>query len=188
VLAGRLQRAVLPAVLALAVCAGGWRAQAAQAAAGGTIAVLDVQEVLREAKAAKALRARIEKEQADYQGELAKQENGLRSASDELMRQRDQLAAEEFLRRRQEIDRQVAELRRQAQGRKRQLEADYNGGMDRVRQAMLQVVATIAQAEGATLVLNKSSVVLGTGALDVTAETLAKLDAALPSADAATPQ
>ncbi|MBX6321217.1 MAG: OmpH family outer membrane protein [Rhodospirillaceae bacterium] len=179
----RLPQAVLPAALALAVCAGPCSAPAAEPLTPAYVAVLDLQEVLRQCDAAKALRARIEKEQAEYQTELAKQENALRNASDELMVQRDQLQPEEFQSRRQKIDQQLAELRRQAQARKRQLETTYNDGMDKVRQAVLEVVTAIAEERGANLVLDKASVVIGAGKFDVTAEVLARLNAALPSVE-----
>jgi Skp family chaperone for outer membrane proteins len=186
-MAGRLPWALMPAMLALALCFAPRVEAADEQPTAAFVAVLDVQQVLRDSMAAKALRAEIEKRQGEYQSELARQENALRSASEKLMAERDDIAPEEFVRRRQEIDQQVAELRRQSQARKRQLETTYNDGVDEVRRVMLEVVGQIAQVRGATLVLNKSSVVLGASEFDITAEVIVKLDAALPSVTAAKP-
>lgn len=146
-------------------------------------AFVDVQLVLRETEAAKALRSKIEAEQFSYQSELAKRENALRSASEELATERDDLSEAEYIRRRQEIDQEVAELRRESQARKRQLEQAYNAGMDKLRTTMLRVVADIAKERNFALVLNKAAVVLGAADLDLTEEVINRINALLPTVD-----
>jgi Skp family chaperone for outer membrane proteins len=184
-MAGRLRRAIILAVSIVALNA------ASAAAADLTpayVAFVDVQSVLRDTQAARALRSRIEAEQFTYQSELAKEENTLRAASEQLAAERESLPEADYLTRRQDIERRVEELRRQSQLRKRELELAYNEGMDRLRAAMAQVVAEIAGERGFTVVLNKANVVLGASELDITQEAIERIDATLPTLDAEAPQ
>jgi Skp family chaperone for outer membrane proteins len=184
-MAGRLRRAIILAVSVVALNAA---SAAAAEVAPAYIAFVDVQSVLRDTRAARTLRGQIEAQQFSYQSELAKQENALRAASEQLAAERDDLPEADYLRRRQDIERQVEELRRQSQLRKRELELAYNEGMDRLRAAMAQVVAEIAAERGFTLILNKAGVVLGAGELDITQEAIDRIDATLPTLDAGAPQ
>jgi Skp family chaperone for outer membrane proteins len=152
------------------------------------LAFVDVPLVLRETQAAKALRSQIEAEQFSYQSELARRENALRAASEALSTERDELDEADYVRRRQEIDQQVAELRRESQLRKRQLEQAYNAGMDRLRAEMVEAVAEIAGERGFSIVLNKATVVLGATELDLTEAVIERIDAELPTVDAGAPQ
>lgn len=185
---GRLRRAIILAVSVVALNAADRGAARAAEPSPAYVAFVDVQSVLREAQAARALRGRIEADQFSYQSELAKQENALRAASEQLAAERDDVPETEYVQRRQEIERQVEELRRQSQLRKRELELAYNDGMDRLRAAMVQVVAEIASERGFTLVLNKANVVLGASELDITQEAIDRVNAVLPTLDAGTPQ
>jgi Skp family chaperone for outer membrane proteins len=185
---GRLWRAIMLAASIATVTAAEPRLIRAADAPPIHIAFIDVQLILRETDAAKALRSRIEAEQFSYQSELAKRENALRAASEQLSTERDGLPEADYVRRRQEIDEQVAELRRESQQRKRELEQDYNAGMDRLRATMVQVVADIAGERDVSLILNKAAVVLGATELDLTNEVVDRINAVLPTVDADAPQ
>lgn len=147
------------------------------------VAVLDIQQVMRDAKAAKAMQAMVEQQRTAFQAELAQQESALRQADQQLAEQRPSLSPDDFRKRRQEIDQQAAALRRNAQARKAQLENLVNSGMNEIRNALIRVVAEIAQERGITLVLSKSQVVLSANAYDITADALSQLDAELPTLD-----
>jgi outer membrane protein len=187
-MAGRL----LQAIILLASIATWTAAQpgAGRAADAGAvhIAYVDVQLVLRDTQAARGLRSAIEAEQFSYQSDLAKREDALREASEQLSIDRDDVSEEEYIRRRQEIDQQVAELRRESQARKRQLEQAYNAGMDKLRAAMAQAVSDLAAERGYSLVLNKAAVVLGATELDLTEEVVDRMNAVLPSIDDGVPR
>lgn len=152
------------------------------------VAVLDVQQVLRESSAAKAIQAELDRQRETYQAELAQQENELRVADQQLAADRPSLSQEAFMERREAIEDQVARLRRNIETRKDQLEAMFGRGMTQVRQALLEVAAEVARERGATLVLSKSQVVLASNAFDITDEVMQKLNAKLPEVSLAAPE
>ncbi|MDH3917889.1 MAG: OmpH family outer membrane protein, partial [Rhodospirillales bacterium] len=74
------------------------------------IAVIDTQGIYRESEAVMGLQKRIDAQRSTYQEELRKKEESLRTADQELARQRTILSAEAFAQKRRELEEQVATL------------------------------------------------------------------------------
>ena len=150
--------------------------------------VIDVNYILANAKAAKSVKAALEKQAAAYQAELAQQENAIRTADQQLQQQRNTLSQKDFETKKTALGQQVEALRQKAATRSKQLQQMENGAMTQVEQALLQSAAEIAKARGLTMVLNKAMVVLNVASYDITKEALAKLDARLTSVKLPAPQ
>src|SRR5690606_16965345 len=130
----RLSAAFAIALTALALAAPTVRPAAAQGAGEVplVVAVLDIQKVMRESTAAKAIQAELEEQRETYQAELAQQERKLRAADQDLAADRPTLSQEAFAERREDLEEQATQLRRDVQTRKEQLEAMYNEGMTQI--------------------------------------------------------
>jgi Skp family chaperone for outer membrane proteins len=150
--------------------------------------VMDVQFVLSNAKAAKGVRAALEKQAAAFQAELAQQENTIRAADQQLQQQRTTLAPQDYEAKRMDLGHKVEALRQKAASRNKQLQQMENGAMTQVEQALLQTTADIAKARGLTMVLNKAMVVLNVTSYDITKEALQRLDARISSVKLPPPQ
>ena len=150
--------------------------------------VIDIQFILSNAKAAKGVKAALEKQAAAFQAELAQQENAIRAADQQLQQQRATLAQKDFDAKKAALGQQVEALRQKAATRNKQLQQMENGAMTQVEQALLQTCADIAKAKGLTMVLNKAMVVLNVASYDITKEALQKLDAKLASVKLPPPQ
>jgi Skp family chaperone for outer membrane proteins len=150
--------------------------------------VIDIQYILTNAKAAKGVKAALEKQAAAYQAELAQQENAIRSADQQLQQQRATLSQQDFDAKKAALGQQVEALRQKAAARNKQLQQMENGAMTQVEQALLQTTADIAKARGLTMVLNKAMVVLNVASYDITKEALQKLDAKIASVKLPAPQ
>jgi Skp family chaperone for outer membrane proteins len=150
--------------------------------------VIDIQYILSNAKAAKGVKAALEKQTAAYQAELAQQENSIRAADQQLQQQRSTLSQKDFDAKKAALGQQVEALRQRAATRNKQLQQMENGAMTQVEQALLQTCADIAKAKGLTMVLNKAMVVLNVASYDITKEALQKLDAKLGSVKLPPPQ
>lgn len=145
------------------------------------VAVLDVNFILRESSAAKAVRDQVDKQRDAYQADLVQQENALRETDKQLAQQRATLSQEEFAKRRNELNQKIDLLRQESDKRKQQLEKAFNTGMQQVTKALEGVLADIAKQRGLTLVLNKAMVPLSANNLDITQEALKALNAKLPT-------
>jgi outer membrane protein len=188
-----LNRKLAASMMAAAILSMASTTTFAQSATPATAApvvmgVLDVQLVLNNSKAAKGVRAALEKQAASYQAELAQQENAIRAADQQLQQQRAVLSPQDYEAKRGELGQKVEALRQKAAGRNKELQQMENGAMTQIMQALLQTTADIAKGRGLTMVLNKSMVVLNVTSYDITQEALQKLDARVSSVKLPPPQ
>ncbi|MBM3572052.1 MAG: OmpH family outer membrane protein, partial [Alphaproteobacteria bacterium] len=146
-----------------------------------TIAVLDFQNILRQAVASKKVTDQLEKQRAAFQDEIQKLENQMRAQEEELKQQRAVLAPEAFNQRVREWQERAAGVQQQVQTRKRQLDQAFNDAILRVREVLLQITQELAAEAGANLVLPKHEIVFVDVKLDLSKEALARLDKKLPS-------
>lgn len=145
------------------------------------ITVVDVQGVMRASQAARAIHDLIETRRTAYHEAATADERRLRQVEQDLAQQRAALTPEAYQQRIREFQAQVVEVQRQVQLRKRALDEAFTAAMGDVRQALVSVVAEIAEERRIKLVLFKSQIVIAEKALDISDETLKRLDERLPS-------
>jgi Skp family chaperone for outer membrane proteins len=160
----------------------------AQELAPPVLAIIDVQKVLRESTAVKALAKNIEEQKEQHQGELREQEQALREADQELVRQRSILSPEAYANKRGELEQRVGNLQREARNRKRGLDKIFTQGMGIVRAEIGKVAKEIAEELGIDLILSKATVVLVRPKFEMTQEVVRRLNARLPDLPAVQPE
>ena len=162
----------------LALPAPAAHAQAEQAPA---IAIIDMQRILRESVAGQAVQREIDQRRNQFQAELQQKEEALRNASQELARQRAVLSSDAYARRRQELEREAADVRREMQRQRRGLDEVFGQGMTQVRLELVEIVKEIASERAVDLVLAKTNVVLVRPDIEITDEAIARLNERLKS-------
>ena len=131
--------------LALLLLAGMTVGPAPTAAQESTvIAILDMERILRDSKAATTLRLEVERQRQAHQATLRDQENALRTADQELAQQRAVLSAEAFTAKRKELQDQAVGLQQEFIARQKEMEALFGRGIGQVRNALAQVAKEIA--------------------------------------------
>ena len=140
------------------------------------VAVVDIDRIRETSNAAKSVRDQLEKHRNAFQDEISKQENELRNAEQDLNKQRSVLSPEAFNQLRQQFEQRVAEVQRQVQSRRRQLESAMATSMTEVNRAVVDSVQEVATAHGANIVLPKSQIILVDKAMEVTDEVLATVN------------
>lgn len=153
----------------------------AQEAKSPRFAIIDVQSVLRTSTAVKGLNAEVEKRRNAYQEELRRQEEELRTADQELSRQRTILSADVFATKRRELQRRVATLQREVQDRKRRLDQGFSRGLSRVQAELAEIAKGIAEEMGLDLILSKATVVIVKPEFELTEEASKRLNQRLPA-------
>ena len=154
---------------------------AAQQKTQFTIAVIQYQRILREAKATKSIRPQREKLRTDFQQAIRDEERKLRAAERELLNQRSILSPEAYTQRRRQLERRVKEAQRKASAKKREIERSLAIAMTKVRGNLRKIAAAIAKERSVSLVLPGSTVFLFERKYDITKEVLRRLDEQLPS-------
>jgi len=145
------------------------------------ILVVDMQQILQEAKAAKEVQAALNQRYSTYSKQVAQQEDELQKGGAELERQRTVLAPEVYNTRARELQQRYDELGKTVQAKRQALQQSLNEAMGKVRLAALEVVADISKERRATLVLEKQAVVYETEGMDISADAIQRLDQKLPS-------
>jgi outer membrane protein len=143
---------------------------------GTAVVICDVLQVLRDARASQSVREQIDKQRASYQAEIAKQENDLRAADQQLAQQRAILAPEAFAQRRRDLEKRISDAQQSVQNRRRALDQAFTESMQRVEGSMIEVISEIARDKNYQVVLPKSQVVIVQTQLDITGEVLARLN------------
>src|SRR5579883_3127200 len=145
------------------------------------ILIVDMQQILKEAKAAKAAQGVINQQYTAYSKEVAQQEDDLQKGRSELERQRTVLAPDAFNTRAKELQGRYDELSQIFQGKRQALQQSYNDATTKVENEALEVVVGIVKERKANLVLQKQAVLFEAEGLDITGEAVARLDQKLPS-------
>ena len=145
------------------------------------VAVVDVQRIMQESSASKGIQKAIESQRDSYQKEIQSLEGKLQNAENELRKQQTVLAPDAFAAKRRDFEKQVADVQRTVQARKRTLDTAFNDAMTNVQKTMLEIVQDIADERGANVVIPRNLLVLFASNLDVTEPVLERLNKQLPT-------
>jgi Skp family chaperone for outer membrane proteins len=144
------------------------------------IAIIDVQRILQESSAAKSVQKQLEVQRAKFQTEIEGEENGLRQSEQDLSKSRDQLAADVYADREQQLRQRFLAVERHVQARRKVLDQAFTDSMNAVRASLLAIVDAVAHERGVNVVLVKQQALWVDAPLDVTDEVLKRLNAKLP--------
>ncbi len=153
-----------------------------------TIAVLDIDRILEQSRAAQSVRPQVDRLRKEFQAEVKRREGLLREADEELKKKRSMLTPEAYAKRRRELEERAKRAQADVQSQRRRLEQALNTARAKLRRSMLQVVTDLAGERKIDLVLPRTSVVLSARTLDITVETLERLDEKLPSIEVRRPE
>jgi Skp family chaperone for outer membrane proteins len=167
-------------VLATSVAAAAAAAQPQPARLPAAL-IVDMAQILQEAKAGKEVQSTINQQYATYSKEVAQQEEELQKGGAELERQRTVLAPDVYNTRARELQQRYDTLGKSVQAKRQALQQSLNEAMDKVKNGALEVIADIVKERKADLVLQKQAVVFEAEGMDVTAEAVTRLDKKLPS-------
>jgi len=150
---------------------------------GPKIAVIDMQKIMRESEAVQSIQQQIEQQRSEYQETLSEKEKQLRSADEDLARQRTVLSAEAFQKKRRDLEGRVSRLQRDIQSSKRQLDKNYSEAMRTVQQKLVEIVRDIAGKRDLDMVIGKATVVLVRPELEITDQALERLNDTMTSVE-----
>ena len=178
----RLYTISLAVLLAVAVAAG-WRgpAVAADEVPRPPIAIIDMQEVMGKAKAAKSVRQERARLMSKYQKQFAQKEKDLRKKDKQLKRQRSVLSPDAFSEKRKSFKQRVAKFQRRVKRQRKAIDKAYARAMSRVQKKLAEVVGDLAKERGANVVLGKNQVFLFAPEMELTDAAVERLNETLPS-------
>lgn len=142
-----------------------------------SFAVVDVDVVLNTADAAKALQKKRNVAREKFLTELSKKEQALGEEGKAIFNQRGVISEEEFASKRQAYEEKLLEIRKATQVKKRAFEEASNKSLLALQTFLTETVQEISKEKGYALVFSARSVVTGAQALNITEETLKRMNA-----------
>lgn len=155
-------------------------AHAADNSAGLSVAVVDVQKLMRESKAAKSLQGQLKAKREQFEKEFAKHEQTLRETEQAIVKEKASLSPEELADKRGVFEEKLMETRKLFQKRRNALEQGLDKATTTLRKEIVTICAGIAEEKGYQMLLSRDDVVIVEKSLDITAEVMEKLNKDLP--------
>ncbi|HTH97897.1 MAG TPA: OmpH family outer membrane protein [Stellaceae bacterium] len=138
--------------------------------------VVDSDLILQRSKAAQDVERQLSQAQQAYEKQLSARDAQLHQIQQDLVKQQAKLSPEAFEKKRRDFEQSVATFQNEVQTKRQALDQAYNNAIQKVRQALFEVVAEIAKERHANLVMVKSLLILYLPAYDATDEALQMLD------------
>lgn len=173
---------ILPVFLgALSIPLEQTHAQSAEVVESLPIAIVDMKAVRQNSTAVVSIREQITRYRTGFQTQIQQEEEQLRSANQELARQRSILSADAFAEERKKFEARLAEVQRLVQKRRQELDQLRDTAMADVQATLNTVIAEIANERGVVLVLQRAQTVLAARPLEITAQVVERLNQKLPN-------
>lgn len=169
------------AVLALSAPAMAEETRAPAANTNIAMAVVDIQQLLRESKAAQGIETQLTGIRKKFQADVEAKEKELRAAEKKLMEEKGNLKEEELKAKVQEFQKKVTDTQKSIQTEKNKLDKAVAAAIGKLRAQIVKVVAEIADKKNLDLVLARTDVVIVSKTLDITSEVLERINKDLPS-------
>ncbi len=151
------------------------------------LAVVDIEEIERRAAAAKDIRRQINEYRETLQAEFREKDEQLRTANQELVRQRAILSPESFAEERRKFEARVVDTQREVQIQRQALDNAMKKALKSVEAVLDEVTREVMSETGVTLLLRRQALVYPVESLDITGLLLTKLDERLPSVEVPKP-
>jgi len=178
-------RISLLAVLAMAVLAMPAQSQNHPAA---VIAVMDSQQILRDAKAGQSVASQIKAFADKFQGIVKREEESLRQRQQELRKQAAILEPSVLDQKRQELQQSFTDAQRMIQDRRVNIDKSRQQALEVIKQQILEIIEELQRERKFNLVLDRSAYSWRSPELDITDEIVRRLDKRLPSVKVARPK
>ena len=144
------------------------------------IAIVEVQAVMREAKAAQSIQAQVEAKRSEYQAEISAKETLLRDLEQQLARQQSVLSPDAYAERRREFESDVAAVQRIVVDRRRELDQAYGVGVRQLQVEISKIIEEIAVERGINIILPETQTLFVDNSLRISREVLSRLDERMP--------
>lgn len=152
-----------------------------QARAELNLAVVDVEAILSQSKAAKSIKDQVDKKSKSFLNNVKKEEEKLREEQKKIESQKNNLTREELIKKAQEFEKRRMSARNTLQEKKRKLDEAYTEAMNIMTKSIFEVCQTIADERGIDLVITRQNIIVGNMSLDISKDVMEEMNKKLPN-------
>jgi outer membrane protein len=147
------------------------------------IAVVNIQQIMKDSSAAKSASDQLEKKQKSFQAELTKKDEALQKEDKELGKQRGVLSKEAFEEKTAAFRKKVTDVQKEVQSKKATLDNAYARALNDIQKAVTEIIADMAKEKGFIIAIPTSQILYTDDKLDISKDVLERLNKKLPKLD-----
>lgn len=147
------------------------------------IAVVNIQQVMKDSTAAKSVREQLESKQKSFQTDITKKEDALKKEDQELAKQKSVLSKEAFEEKARAFRNKATEVQKEVQSKKSMLDGAFERAIGDIQKATTDIISEIAKEKGFAIAVPTSQILYADSKLDISADVLEKLNKKLPKLD-----
>ena len=140
------------------------------------IAVVNIDKVLRDAKATERVRALLDEKREEFQNDFATREASLLQIEKDLQSKRTILSEEAYRAEVAQFQNEVASIQKEIQFKRQAIDKAFQEAQDEIRAQAAEIVAEIAGSQKLDVVINKSSALVFRQDLDITEAVITELN------------
>lgn len=145
------------------------------------IAVVDVQQLMSESKAAKSIQSQGQDMMKKYQSEIDKMEKALKEQEKKVTEAKEAQDIETFKKEFQAFQEKLQDSKKKTQELSVKNDKSVAEALNKIREEIVGIVGEMAEKNGYDVVITRANVVIVSKEIDITAEVLKKLDKKLSS-------
>ncbi len=140
------------------------------------VAVVNIDKVLRDAKATERVRALLDEKREEFQNDFATREASLLQIEKDLQSKRTILSEEAYRAEVAQFQNEVASIQKEIQFKRQALDKAFQEAQDEIRNLAAEIVAEIAGSQKLDVVINKSAALVFRQDLDITEKVITQLN------------
>ena len=140
------------------------------------LAVVNMDKVLRDAKATERVRELLDDKREEFQNDFAMREAGLLQIEKDLQAKRTILSEEAYRAEVNQFQNEVASIQQEIQFKRQALDKAFQEAQDEIKSLAAEIVAEIAGLQKLDVVLNKNAALVFRQELDITEFVILKLN------------
>lgn len=145
------------------------------------LAVVNIQTIMRESKAANTVRDQVKNMQKKFQSELDKREKELQKEDQELAKQRNVLSQEAFQKKYAAFREKAAAAQKEVRVKRASLDKGLAKALGEIQKKVTSIVETISKQQGYDVTISGIQVLYVSQANDITQQVLQQLDREMPN-------
>ena len=177
-----MKKLILGSVITVAILAfsAGSMAADAPAASGNTIAVVNIQQIMRDSTAAQNVREQLESKQKAFQSELSKKEEELQKEDQDLGKKRSVLSKAAFDEKATKFRAKATDVQKEVQSKKAMLDGAFEHALADIQKVISDVITDMSKEKGFAVAIPTSQILYADPKLDISNDVLARLNQKLP--------
>lgn len=153
---------------------------AAPAAGANLIAVVNIQQIMKDSTAAQNVREQLEGKQKAFQSDISKKQEALQKEDQELGKQRSVLSKSAFEEKATKFRAKATEVQKEVQSKKALLDNAFERALNEIQKATVDIISDLAKEKGFSVAIPTSQTLFADTKLDISTEVLTRLNQKLP--------